>query len=414
MQLDYFDIGLFFLIFILSTLFFGLFFKKHLINILDIWIIVFLNQIIFISVIIYSYTKNEIKPEHFFYCLISLISFIFGLNTFYKKSLRIQTQRFIIDYNTTKISIYIYSILFIINGSLIFYYLGVPFFISGNRTITSYSELGSGFGILNYLNWGLQSILYILALKIWIYDKNKKLGISILIMLLIFNMLNGGGKGVYLSLLLSINLGIYYMHISKNEKFQIPSFFKYALFLLPFFILGAFVGAVNAGYESNVFLAFIKRLIGGAEGPYYYFIQNSYSKFHGLNLFSYHFSQILPYFGYIDRNAIDLGVNLSLFSDLNFGESGHGPNPTMYVIGHIALGSFGFIYCYIIGTLLSYIRYRLESTFLIWMYLNLNIISLIGDGTLMPLDMFYIALLSPVLIWAFIVSRLNNKEIKLV
>ena len=411
MQLDYFDLGLFFLILSLCSIFCMFFFKKHLINIIDIWIIVFLNQIIFISVITYSFLKNDIKPEHFYYCLFSLMSFIFGLNQFYRKNIIIPKQRFIIDYNTTRIAILIYSLIFLINGSLIFYFLGVPFFTSGNRTISAYSELGSGFGILNYLNWGLQSILNILALKIWLNDKNKKLGISILIMLMLFNILNGGGKGGYLSLLLSINLGIFYMHISKKEDFKIPSFFKYAFFLLPFLILAAFIGAVNSGYESNVFFAFIKRLLGSSEGPYYYFVQNSWTQFHGLNLFSYHFSQILPYFGYVDRNAIDLGVNLSLYSDLNFGESGYGPNPTMYVVGHIALGSFGFIYCYVIGVLLSFIRYRLKATFIVWMYLNLNIVTMIGDGTLMPLDLFYILFLSPILIWSFIFSRLNKKEI---
>ena len=411
MQLDYFDIVTFLIILLFCAIFFGFIFKKHIINILDIWIIVFINQIIFISVIIYSFIKNEIKSEHFYYCVLSLFSFIIGLNAFYKKRIKIANQRILIDYNTTKISIYFYSIIFIINGSLIFYFLGIPFFISGNRTISSYSELGHGFGILNYLNWGLQSVLTILALKVWLFDKNKKLGITVLVMLVIFNMLNGGGKGSYLFLLISINLGIFYMHLSKNEEFKIPKFFKLALFLLPFFILGAFIGAVNVGYESNVFFAFIKRLIGGAEGPYYYFVKNSYTQFNGLNLVSYHFSQILPYFGYIDRNAIDIGVNLSLYSDLNFGESGHGPNPTMYVIGHIALGSFGILYCFIIGAILSYFRYRLNSTFIIWMYFNLNIISIIGDGTLMPLDMFYILLLSPILIWSFIISRLNKKRI---
>ena len=409
MQLDFFDIGSFFLILILNTIFFLFLFKKHIINILDPWNIIILNQIIFISVIAYTFYKKEIKEEHFYYCFLSLLSFIIGLNLFYKHKFTIPRQRILLDYNTTKISIYLYSIIFITNGSLIFYFLGIPFFISGNRTISSYSELGSGFGILNYLNWGLQSILSILALKIWLFDKNKKIGITVLVMLVIFNMLNGGGKGAYFSLLMAINLGMYYMHLNTNNEFKIPKFFKFALILLPIFILGAFVGAVNSGYESNVFLAFIKRLIGSAEGPYYYFVQNSNSNFHGLNLFSYHFSQILPYFGYVDRNAIDLGMNLSLYSDLNFGESGRGANPTMYVIGHIALGNFGILYCFIIGAILSFLRYRLKSTFIIWMYLNLNIITLIGDGTLMPLDMFYITLLSPILIWAFIVSRLNNK-----
>ena len=411
MQLDYFDISKLLLIFFVNTIVIGYLFNKHIINILDIWIIVFLNQIIFTTIITYSYLNNDVKTEHFFYCILSVVSFFFGINLFYKKKIKIENQKILIDYNTTKISIYFYSFLFVINGGLIFYFLGIPLFFSGNRTISNYSELGSGFGILNYLNWGLQSILYILALKIWLFDKKKKLGISVLSMIVIFNMLNAGGKGVYLSLLTSVNLGIYYMHLSKNEQFKIPNFFKFALFLLPFFILSAFVGSVSVGYESNVFLAFIKRLIGSAEGPYYYFVQNSYSQFHGLNLFSYHFSQILPYFGFIDRDAIDLGVNLSLYSDLSFGQAGYGPNPTMYVIGHIALGSFGIIYCFFIGAFLSYLRYRLKSTFIIWVYLNLNAISLIGDGTLMPLDMFYIVLLSPILIWSFVISRLNKSKI---
>lgn len=409
MELELFDIVTFITIFLISGLVIGFVLKKHLINILDPWIIVFLNQIIFISVIGYFFINNQIKPSHFYYSISCLVFFILGLNTFFTKNLHINKQKFLVDYNTTKFSIYLYYLLFIINGSLIFYFLGVPFMTSGNRTISAYSELGSGFGILNYLNWGLQSILGVLALKFWLFDKNK-FGIFVLISMVIFNILNGGGKGVYLSLILTINLGLYYMHIHKNEKFVIPKVIKYALFVLPILILISFTGAVNAGYESNVLFAFIRRLIGAAEGPFFYFVQNAYSGFDGLNLFSYHFSQILPYFGYIDRNAIDLGVNLTLYSDLSFGQSGYGPNPTMYVIGHISMGNFGIFYCYLIGAILSYVRYRLKTTFIVWIYLNIQVVTLIGDGTLMPLDLFYITILSPILIWALLLVRLNRKE----
>ena len=137
---------------------------------------------------------------------------------------------------------------------------------------------------------------------------------------------------------------------------------------------------------------------------FYYFIKNSYTGFSGLNLISYHLSGILPYFGYVDKNAIDLGVNLTAFSDLKFGTIGYGPNPTIYVIGHIALGSFGFIYCFIIGALLSFLRYRFKTSFFPWMLLNTLAITLVSDGTLMPLSIFYTVLIFPVIIFVLFLS----------
>ena len=44
-----------------------------------------------------SFAKNEIKPEHFYYCLLSLFSFIIGLSTFYKKKIKIENQRYLIE-----------------------------------------------------------------------------------------------------------------------------------------------------------------------------------------------------------------------------------------------------------------------------------------------------------------------------
>ncbi len=113
----------------------------------------------------------------------------------------------------------------------------------------------------------------------------------------------------------------------------------------------------------------------------------------------------MPYLGYVDKNAINLGVNLSLESDLAFGTPGYGPNPTMFVIGHIAWGYFGIIYCFLIGVFLSYLRYKMKVGFFVWMVLNVTAMTLVGDGTLMPLTLFYLTLLSPIFIISYALSK---------
>lgn len=400
MLLDLLDIGIFCIAVLISFALHFVLLRKHILNWLDPWIILFLNQAIFLTVIIYFTWMGQMQVDHFCYCVLAWLGFVLGLWVFRRKNIQAFHAKQILDERATKVALVFFLSIFAVNSGFIFYFIGIPLFVSGSTTLGAYSELGHYFGLLYYISWGTQTVISFLAMKIWLFDGRRKWGLIALGSLVIFNLLSAGGKGAYLSILMSVNMGIYYMSRNYNFPFKLPKFFKPLLALLPFLILGSFIGAVSVGYESNVFLAFLRRMIGAAEGPYYYFVLNSHSYFHGLNLFSYHFSQILPYFGYVDREAIDLGVNLTLQSDLQMGEVGHGPNPTMYVIGHISLKYFGVVYCFVIGAFLSFLRYRLKASFLVWMYLNLNAISLVGDGTLMPLDMFYVMLLSPLLIIA--------------
>lgn len=409
MDLDNFSSGNLFYAFFIAFFLHYIFARKHIISFLDPWIMMFFNQVMILTVIIYSFLEDQILNVHFYYCIFSWISFIVGLSIFSSKNNTIQYRgKIVLSKFVTTAALKIYLLIFLLNASIIFSLMGIPLFLNGPRTISAYSNMGSGFGVLFYLNWGLQTMIQLLSLKVWLIDKKRSLGMFAIFTIIIFNFLNGGSRAGYLDLIMVFSLGLFYLKKFKKIDIGIPKVFKYALLFLPVFIILSFISAVNVGYESNVFFALIKRTIGAAEGPFYYFIKNSYSGFKGLNLFSYHFSQILPYFGYIDRNAIDVGVNLTNYSDLNFGTPGYGPNPTMFVIGHIALGNFGFIYCFIIGLFLSFLRYRFKSSFFIWMLLNTQAIALTSDGTLMPLTIFFLMFLSPILVVALFISGANS------
>jgi hypothetical protein len=371
----------------------------------------FLNQVMILTLMIYSLIENNILNEHFIYSLFSWLGFVFGLSVFYKKTPLAYQSKSLFTKSVTKISLSLFLIIFVINSCVIFSLMGIPLFLNGPRTISAYSEMGRGFGILFYLSWGCQTIITLLSLKIWLYDNKKNFGLFGLFTVVLFNTLNGGSRSGYLDLIMTIALGMYFMKRNYKIEHKLPNIFKKLLYILPFYILFSFVTAVNDGYESNVFLALIRRVIGSAEGPYYYFIANSYTYFHGLNIFNYTFSQILPYFGIIDKESIELGVNLSLQSDLGFGKQGFGANPTMYVVGHIAFRYFGIIYCFIIGVFLSFLRYRIKTSFLIWMCLNTTAISVLMDSTLMPLTLFFIFILSPILIFSIILGQKEKHTI---
>ena len=89
-----------------------------------------------------------------------------------------------------------------------------------------------------------------------------------------------------------------------------------------------------------------------------------------------------------------MGVNITKLSTYNFGSKGWGPNPTFYVIGHNIFGNLSFIYAFIMGSILSYIRYRLNKIgFSLYFLLNITAYPLIADGTLFTMSLFYILLI---------------------
>ncbi len=336
-----------------------------------------------------------ISQTHFIYSVACLLFFSIGLNGFYKISSSQRKPREFIKSSTTSAMICILLILYVTNLLATLVLLG-PSILEGGRNVTQFSALGKFYGVFYYLDWGLKSCIFPLLIKSWFVDK-KTWAPKVIAIITLLSFLNGAGKAAYLNLLMYLCLAYYGYNKLYNEKKKIPSWIKYSLYPLPIFILISFWPAVNQGYADSIFMAFIKRLIGTAEGPYYYFVGESYKYFEVLNLnfFKYLLSNVLPYFGVVDYETIALGVNLTEQSSFAFGTAGFGPNPTMYVIGMIFFGYGGFILCYIFGLLLSYYRYKYNKSFIVWLYVNSLIPTLLMDPTLVFLDIFYVCLFLP-------------------
>jgi hypothetical protein len=366
--------------------------KKHMFSIFDFWVFIILNQSIIVTLFSYLYFIETINFDIFINIILSTIFLILGLNVFYKKNIFFNFKKELSIERTIKILTLIIVSIYILNTSLSIYLLGVPFISGIRRTISVYSEMGSGFGIIFYLNWGLKLLMTIIIAKLYVMKKTR-LSIMVLSIFMLGLILNTGSRLVYLKLFLFF---IYAIHLS-NIKFKLkslPRFMRLGFYLLPFVVAFSFVSAVASGYESNVFLAFTKRLIGTAEGPFYYFVGESSEYIKDINILKYHFAHILPYFGIPTSNEINLGVNITSLSSFNFGNKGFGPNPTFYVIGHILFGKFAFIYAFVMGSILSFIRYRLNKIgFSLYFLLNITVVSILADGTLFSMSLFYVLII---------------------
>lgn len=366
--------------------------KKHLFSFFDFWVFIVLSETIILTLFIYLYFNNIIDFGIFSNIILSTVFFLLGLNTFYRKLSFISFKKEILIDRTIHALTFVIVSMYVINTLISVYLLGIPFISGIRRTISVYSEMGSGFGIIYYLDWGLKLLMTVVIAKLYVINKHT-LSLKILLIFTFCLLINTGSRLVYLQLFLFF---IYAIHLSNNKfKFKLlPNFVRKGIYILPFIVLYSFISAVDEGYESNVLLAFTKRLVGTAEGPFYYFVGESSEYINDLNILKYHFAHILPYFGIPTENEINLGVNITKLSTFNFGSKGFGPNPTFYVIGHIILGKFAFIYAFIMGSILSFIRYKLiRTSFSIYFLLNITAYSLIVDGTLFSMSLFYVLII---------------------
>lgn len=381
-----------------------LLFRRYIFAIFDPWLLMVLYQSIIVGSMAYYCSTGELEVKFFVYILACYFALAGGMALFYRRRISQIYTYTIVPRHILPFTILLLLSLLVVNNLIIYSLLGVPALHEGARTITFYSRLGRGGGAFYYLNTGLLLILPILSMKALVLYRQKR--IAYLALVVIALVLTGlGGKTAFLSLFFVYGTAVYYRYITQSVPIRIPKIAWGFLLVALVVVAYTFVNVAESGYESTVFLAFIRRIINTAAGPYYYFILNAYKGFSGLNLLSYHFSQITPYFGFRDENAVTLGMNLTLFSDLAFGTPGFGPNPTHYVISHIALGYAGMLYSFFLGALLSFVRYRLRIGFVLYVLLNYMVADLLTDGTLMPLYLFYVLILSPAIVVANIIAN---------
>lgn len=381
-----------------------LLFRRYIFAIFDPWLLMVLYQSIIIGSMAYYWFTGELKIELFIYLVACYFALAWGIAIFYRRGISQIYSHTILPPRILPFTIFLLLSLLVINNLIIYILLGIPALQDGARTITFYSRLGRGAGAFYYLNTGLLLILPILSMKALVLYRQKRVAYFALFVIALV-LVGLGGKTAFLGLFFAYGVAVYYRYITQNIPIRIPKIAWGFLLIALTVVAYTFVNVAQSGYESTMFWAFVRRVINTAAGPYYYFILNAYKGFSGLNLLSYHFSQITPYFGFHDENAIKLGMNLTLFSDQAFGTPGFGPNPTYYVIGHIAFGYAGILYSFFLGALLSFVRYRLRTGFVLYVLFNYMVADLLTDGTLMPLYLFYVLVLSPLIFAANIIAN---------
>jgi hypothetical protein len=366
-------------------------FARYIFSVFDPWAYALvLNQSIVIGVMGYFWRTGDLAGSHFAYILLCIAALGLGMALFYDRRPPRQGQfPSLLSQDGLAVATVVLIALLVVNNLIIYALAGIPALREGARTITLYSELGSGFGLLAYVNQALFLVLPVLALRCLLLDDRPGLGISALIVVAL-GLIGAGGKSGLLGLLFAYALAIYWIHQQGGKRFHLPRALYVTAAITVLLSLFTFRNVVQSGYEATVPLAFARRLFEAAGGPYYYFIQSSYEGFSGLNLLAYHFTHVAPYFGLADPRAIDLGVNLTLLSRLHFGSPGFGPNPYYIVVGHIWGGLAGLTYAFVLGAFLSLIRYRLRAGFTTWMILNTVVATLVSDGTLFSLYLFYV------------------------
>ncbi len=385
------------------------FLRKHLFGILDPWVRLFLRQSIIMAVLGYFTWIGMMLLEHFIYVLFCYFFLLLGMQLFYKRDHKVYRVSCVLSSSILPMAIVILLCIIVINNLLIYDLLGIPALLSGSKNLTLYSTLGRGGGVFNYLNTGLLILLPVFVMKeLLMYHRKKLAYLALLIIALV--LVGLGGKMGFVRLFFAYGMSQYYLNRTKGLSVKMPKIAWVFVGVLMSIIIYSFTNVVEAGYESSVTSAFVKRLIHEAAGPYYYFVGQSYRGYDGLNVLSYHFSQITPYLGFRDLKSINLGVNLTLLSDEAFGTPGFGPNPTLYVIGHIAWGYWSVLYCFILGAILSFVRYRLKASFIVYVILNLLVGSLIVDGTLMSLYLLYALVLSPLVLVAVVIVKGSQKQ----
>jgi hypothetical protein len=412
MELFSLDIAKYILCFGLALLVNVIVFRKLLFNMFDIWIVLALNQAFNLGYASYAYIQGNIIPNHYWYIIFSYIAFVLGIYAFYgKRGAMPRHQLVVFTPELLRVTIVMVCVYQLIFDVLFFYYRGIPVLSEGGITPAMYH---GGFGIVKYIHDSASSLLLILAFKALLVYKRKKLFYFSMLFVLYPMFLMEWGKGAILSLLFTYGLSVYYFSKYYGLSMRINyKMIKYIVLFVAFFLFYKFMSIVSSGYEKTVLLAVIKRLVNSSDAMYLYFARGAYQRLEGqLNICSYLLSHITPYFGYIDYIANNLST---LMYEYAFGYAeygtGYGVSPPLYVIGHAAFGNFGIVYCFLVGLVLSFIKFTrtFKSNYVLFMIIYGLTPSLAGDASLAMYYLSIMIVLFPVIILSFLMCATVKK-----
>jgi len=409
MDISSFDFGLYGLCLAVSALAIFLLCRKAVFHVFDPWIFIFINQTFTITYAAYAYLQGDLRPSYFLYISFSLLAFFVGLNLFAKWN-RSPREVFVIftprALSAAIIFVVIYQglfdLIFILNR-------GLPILYEGGPTPTMYA---GGFGIVKFVHAGVAMLLPILSWEaLYLYRKKKLFFIGMAAVAYPALLMEQGKTGL-IGLLFAYVAFIYYYNQILGGKLKVPT--KLLLWLAA---IGAlyipyrfYVVVSGTNYEATVLLAIVKRFINTADAIYMYFVLEANRSFREpLNILSYYTSLLSPYVGYKDDIAQKFALLLHAYA-FGDGDVGYGASPSMQVIGFAAFNYYGVIYCFVVGLLLSIVKFTnvFKSNLLVFLVVYGTVSGFTSDAAQSLYYLSNLMFLIPPIACAFLVADIGG------
>lgn len=321
---------------------------------------IFVFSTAFGSVLALSILTDSSKLLNYFICQICLYIGFSVTNKFMSKdNFSPPSPAYsLYDANVLKYTMIVLFSIFIISNLIISSTKGFAL-LSDTPTTSKELNYREGFGIFRKISWAIGGVLSSGLFFLYLTESKRRYLIGLLI-IIFFTSLEGS-KGALLKFAVCFGHFIYHP-IFNDKKSMIKKFNRFApLGAIPIFgIFFIVLGKENESFDQ-VIIAFVRRLLYGADSLIYFYNENNVNYFAKYGPFDYPNYIINPLLGFLRITTYQEAFgNVMVENVLQTGTSMDfilGPNTTFYVEGQIFFGYFGvFLYSFVLGSLVSYIR----------------------------------------------------------
>lgn len=384
-------------------------FRKYVFSIFDPWFNVVAQLVLSCSVLAFFSYIGKVPLDLTIYFYLCFFSFWLGLNVFYTNNKVSNKPRNYFSSSQMKLLCYLLLAVNIVSVGIMCAVNGVPI-LSGDPNATKVT-VHEGVGLFSRIKEASGLLLIAFALTAgFIYKQNHVFFMSTAWMILAGII--SGSKGALFVLFFSFALAYYFVEKYYGIKKKKNIIYLLAVMALIWIFV---VALVSSSYtQASSFDSVSRRIVLNSDGLYGYFVNGAYQEFLKESFWAkvqYYFADIIMALRVFTSEKIpNFGYLIKLYSGA-YTSWGFAPNPTMFVDGHILFGYGGIAYCFLIGVLMSFSRYRVNNMIL-FVYLGLITRYLIGDGALFFSCLFDCLLIMAVLVFGVMAAdrSLYNKD----
>lgn len=372
---------------------FWLFYRRYIFSVAD-PLFIFVVTSTFASVLVIEVVDDPRNIAHYFFCqFFAWAGFALVQQHTGNPSLQAPTEGvYFTDITLLRYSCYVLFCIYFLSNLIILRTKGFAL-LSDTPSEAKVANFQAGFGIFRKINWAVGGVAS--AGLLFLFLLRKKRQDLVLLLIVIGLTALEGSKGALLRYAVMAALFIYHPVFSQQKQFrqQIKKYTPVAAVAI-FGIFFTVLARENENSEA-VLLAFVRRLLYGADGLLFFYAPANvdyFARYSWVDFPTYVINPILgflrlaPYqeaFGNIMvENTLPPGVSMDVIV---------GPNSAFYTEGQVFFGYYGaFVYSFLLGCLASWFRsiyfsLRSGSAFLL---VFLSVIYQFSSAILVDLKLF--------------------------